>query len=245
MGEYGMYKQLLADADLRNATPELSDFFQSKDVGKMGQLHHAMADFNRLRHTEISGIYSASSQEHAISLQSIVPENRAEQTLREVMRILYASVEAISAMNTTQETQLREIALRCPLDDGFGVYMARSALLKLDTLPRNYLSECEQVPAPEETRWKEESVTDQNNGFSVYPNPNNGRMMVAYTLSENESGSLCIYTALGELVMKRALTMESNLMEVDVLGISSGMYLLDIQINGEYKLTERLSIVKE
>ncbi len=248
MGAYGIYKKLLSDEELRQSAPELTDFFQSKENSNMGNLHHAMADFNRLRNVETSGIYSASSQEHAISLQSIVPVNRAEQTLSEVMRILYANMESVENMNTSEEVQLRQIAQRCPLDDGFGVYMARAALLKIDTLPRNYLSECERVPAPreEDTRWKNEGTQNNKaNGFSVYPNPNNGRMMVGYTLDEGESGMLSIYTAIGELVLQRTLTMESNLMEIDVLNISSGMYLLDLQINGEHRFTERLSILKE
>lgn len=90
-----------------------------------------------------------------------------------------------------------------------------------------------------------EEAGQGRNNFSVYPNPNNGRMTITYDLKEGESGELQIYTAMGELVMKRTLTMESSITEIDVLDISSGMYLLDIQINGEHRLTERLSILKE
>ena len=247
MGQYGMYKKLLADAELRNATPELSDFFQTKENSNIGRLHHAMADFNRLRNAQAGGVYTALFQQHQEAVQSITPENRAEQTLSEVMRILYANMESIENMNATEEAQMRTIAQRCPLDDGFGVYMARAALLKIDALPRIYTSECEQIPAPnEDARWKDEGVADsEKTEFAVYPNPNNGRMMVSYGLSEGERGELSIYTVVGELILKRSLTTASNLMEIDLLDISSGIYLLNIQINGEHKLTERLSILKE
>jgi hypothetical protein len=50
---------------------------------------------------------------------------------------------------------------------------------------------------------------------------------------------------MGELVLQRTLTMGANLLEIEVLNISSGVYLLDIQVNGEHKFTERLSILKE
>jgi hypothetical protein len=245
MGDYGIYKKLLEDAELRNATPELSDFFQSKENSNMGNLHHAMADFNRLRHTEISGIYSATSQEHAISLQSIVPENRAEQTLSEVMRILYANVEAIGSMNTAQKTQLREIALRCPLDDGFGVYIARAALLKLDTLPRNYLSECEKVPSPEETGWKSERTqTTEVNGFAVYPNPNNGEMILEYHLNETETGQITIYNSLGQTVFSQNLNTSATKMTIQLNGISSGLYSVSVIKNAQLVLSEKVSILE-
>ena len=248
MGEYGIYKKLLSDEELRQSTPELTDFYQSKESGSMGRLHHAVADFNRLRNTQAGGAYTATLQQHQEAVQSVTPNNRAEQTLSEVMRILYANLEAIGSMNTAQETQLREIALRCPLDDGFGVYMARAALLKIDTLPKNYISECEQAPAPQEedARWKDEGIQNNAaNGFSVYPNPNNGRMMVSYNLEVGEKGVLSVYSNLGELILERALYNETNLLEIDVLNISSGIYLMNIQVNGENKLTERLSILKE
>ena len=248
MGQYGMYKKLLSDEELRQSTPELTDFYQSKENGNMGRLHHAVADFNRLRNTQVGGASVATLQQHQETVQSITPNNRVEQTLSEVMRILYANMESVENMNTSEEVQLRQIAQRCPLDDGFGVYMARAALLKIDTLPRNYLSECERVPAPreEDTRWKNEGMqNNETNGFSVYPNPNNGRMMITYGLKEGETGMLSVYTTIGELVLQRALTMESNLMEIDILNISSGIYMLDIQVNGERKFTERLSILKE
>jgi len=248
MGEYGIYKKLLSDEELRQSTPELTDFYQSKESGSMGRLHHAVADFNRLRNTQAGGAYTATLQQHQEAVQSVTPNNRAEQTLSEVMRILYANMESVENMNTSEEVQLRQIAQRCPLDDGFGVYMAQAALLKIDTLPRNYLSECERVPAPreEDTRWKNEGMqNNETNGFSVYPNPNNGRMMITYGLKEGETGMLSVYTTIGELVLQRALTMESNLMEIDILNISSGIYMLDIQVNGERKFTERLSILKE
>lgn len=90
-----------------------------------------------------------------------------------------------------------------------------------------------------------EEVSDEANGFSVYPNPNNGRMMVNYHISDGETATLVIYNMIGELVFERSLNSSSNLMEIDVANISSGVYMLDIQVNGEHKLTERLSILKE
>src|SRR5690606_34271586 len=104
--------------------------------------------------------------------------------------ILYANINDLKSIGGGDEYRLREIAQLCPMDDGPGVYVARATLLKLDTLPRIYASECEQILSPEEdARWKDDSVQDGSAGFSVYPNPSNGNMIISYGLLEGETGS--------------------------------------------------------
>jgi len=67
----------------------------------------------------------------------------------------------------------------CPIDDGFGVHMARAALLKIDTIPMNYVADCERVPSSFQISEKQDS-DELRDGFRVYPNPNNGYMSIDY-----------------------------------------------------------------
>lgn len=84
-----------------------------------------------------------------------------------------------------------------------------------------------------------------SNEFSVYPNPNNGRMTVNYDIGEGETATIVIYNMVGALMFERTLTSSGNLMEIDVTNINSGVYLLNVEVNGEKRHTERLSILKE
>jgi len=70
-------------------------------------------------------------------------------------------------------------------------------------------------------------------------------MMVNYGLEEGEKGTLSIYSTLGGLVFQRTLNGEDNQMEIDVMNLGSGIYFLNLEVNGQPKLTERLSILKE
>jgi hypothetical protein len=244
-GEYGLYRALLLDEELRNADDGISTFFSEKDNSSMGQLYRALSDFQHARQLVAQG-GGIGQIDHLSELSSLQTDRRPEQRLAEVLGILYSNISDLKGINGDDETHLREIAQLCPIDDGPGVYVARATLLKLDTLPRLYTSECEGVPSPEEdARWKEDEVEDESTEFSVYPNPNNGNMIVGYNLLEGQTGSVSIYSILGELIVTRQLYGTSNQIELSLSNVSSGIYLLNLEVNGEQRLAERLSILKE
>lgn len=81
--------------------------------------------------------------------------------------------------------------------------------------------------------------------FSIYPNPNNGRMTLTYTLKEREKGSVIIYSVLGEQILERPLDRAATVTEIDLGGVSSGIYLLRVDVNGSIKLLERMSVLRE
>ncbi|MCF8257638.1 MAG: T9SS type A sorting domain-containing protein [Flavobacteriales bacterium] len=89
----------------------------------------------------------------------------------------------------------------------------------------------------------EENVVNSRR-FAVYPNPNNGSMIVSYALTEGETGILRVHNTVGLLVMEQSLNASQALMEVDLNGVGSGLYLLSIEVNNDRKLTERISVVR-
>jgi len=239
MGEYNLYRAMQANADLQFADNALSTFYTERDGGNMGRLHRAIDGFKAARNAE-----EQSASEGLAALQAVQPQNRVEQTLHDLLGILYANAEDLRAMGDDHVSHLRTIARLCPLDDGFAVYMARAALLSIDTVPKGYMNVCEQVPAPEDGHNKQDAYSDEEHAFSVYPNPNNGRMTVSYVLAEGETGILRVHNTVGLLVLEKQLNASQNLMEMEMVGISSGLYLLSIEVNSGRKLTERISVVR-
>jgi hypothetical protein len=143
--------------------------------------------------------------------------------------------------------RLREIAQLCPLDEGFGVYIARSALLKLDTLPRNYISECERVSESVDFHWKDEPIVEvvETTTFKVYPNPSTGLITVNYQLTERDNGTVEVIGLLGQQLIQKQLTSENSRMVLSLNDVSSGLYVLTVRVNGVVKLSERVSILYE
>jgi len=125
---------------------------------------------------------------------------------------------------------------------GSGVYMARAALLKKDTLPVHYLNDCERVPAP--AYWKiGEGSDEEQGGFAVYPNPSNGNISVAYQLAEGQRGQVDVYNMIGQTVFLQALAVENNLLNIQLSGITSGLYSIRVVVNDRIVLSQKLSIL--
>jgi|GEM_PF-961328 len=182
-------------------------------------------------------------QQEAAELNSIQPTNSVERTLKDVLTVLYSNAADLRTLSEETTEQLREIARRCPLDDGFGVYMARSALLKLDTLPRNYHNDCELLQSPDEQRNKTIASEDVSE-FSIYPNPSNGQFTLAYQMNEMETGEIRMFDMVGKQVFAQTVSGEAKMVNMNLSELSTGLYLISLEVNGEVRFAERLSILK-
>lgn len=244
-GQYGLYKKLLIDEEMRYADNELTTFFNEKDAGNMGRLHRALSDFNVLRGQGGNGLTPSSAQEQLATVNGLSTESRAEQRLSEVLGILYSNISDLNAIGGNHESRLREIAHLCPIDHGFAVHIARSALVKLDTVAFSYLSDCERASNADGSNWKDDPVSFEANDalFKVYPNPNDGNMFLKFELNEEETGQIRVYDVLGKMVFEQAVLPESSPMAITVDGLGSGLYLLTIRVNDQIRLSERLSII--
>lgn len=204
---------------------------QTTENRNIGKLYRAMST--------VGG--NGSLNEAAVSeLQSVNPNNRPEQTLKAVLEVLHAG--DLNQISDNDEELLRDIAQRCPIDDGFGVYVARSALLRIDTLPMNYFSDCERLPSSEEIA--EKQLSEAENGFRIYPNPATNLVTISYRLEEGESVDVSIFDALGNLVLSRALNPETTETNLQLSEISSGLYLIKMEVDGAMKYAGRFSVVK-
>ena len=150
----------------------------------------------------------------------------------------------LTQMNADNETRLREIAQRCPLDDGFGVYMARSALLKIDTLPKNYYNECElELPSLEGQRNKT-NISDDEAVFNIYPNPTYGLLTIEYTLDSEDIGRVEVFDLSGRSIFGSPLNSGSLNTHINLKDLSSGLYMVKVEVNGENRLSELVSVLK-
>jgi len=243
-GHYGLYKQLTQNGELLAADAEISGFYEEKANGNMGRLHRAIELFQPLRKLQTVGGEAVNAEQVLTGLNNLMPDNSTEHTLTQVLRVLYANVTDLPGMNTEHEALLREIAQRCPLDDGFGVYIARASLLKLDSFPQNYMSECERVPAPAFEKIGKENA-ENSADFTIYPNPNNGYMTLNYNLNEFENGVVEVFDLVGKQVFSQPLTGENSSADLFLSGFDSGIYLLRVMVNGDSRFTEKLSVIKE
>jgi hypothetical protein len=233
IGQYGLYDRLSRDEELRSSAPELEGFFAESASSNMGRLHGAIEGFQAARNGETVA---------ASVVSQVQPVNRVENTLKEVLELLYANATNLSDLNADEAAQLREIARRCPLDDGFGVYMARAALLKVDTFPRNYTHECELARPFEGERYKLDS-SEESGQVTIYPNPSSGTLTVDISLNDHEIAILEVFDMVGRKVFSRQIN-KAGLSIIELSEVNDGIYTVNVKV-GEYNShSEKLIILK-
>jgi alpha-tubulin suppressor-like RCC1 family protein len=238
MAQYNLYGHLKGDMELTTTDAELEAFVMEHNETNLGKMYQVVRNFRQAR---AGGETLATAED---LLNAVQPENLVEQTLKDVFSILYAHATDLTALDEGGEARLREIAQLCPLDYGFGVYTARSALLKLDTMPKNYVSECEMTPSPEQMSEKR-GIEESNTRFTVYPNPNNGLFMVGYKLKQAETGAVQVFDMAGRQVFNQSLSSEASKIRIDLKDLSSGIYSIRLSVNGSHMFTERISILRQ
>ena len=90
------------------------------------------------------------------------------------------------------------------------------------------------------------SVHESNNDvlFKLYPNPNNGNMMLDYALSTSDKGVIMIYDIAGKLIYKYRLDASANQIIINHEGFNNGIYFYQIKVNNSIVKSDKLIIIK-
>jgi len=78
----------------------------------------------------------------------------------------------------------------------------------------------------------------------LYPNPSSGNFILEYFLKENEVGQLNVYDLLGKLIKRNELQSLTKSHSIELINLSSGVYLYEIVVNEKLVKTQKLTIIK-
>jgi hypothetical protein len=87
-------------------------------------------------------------------------------------------------------------------------------------------------------------VASSDESFAVYPNPASGFVTIEYALEDKQVGVLNMYDLTGSILFSRLLNSSTSKMNIELEGIASGLYLMQLEINGQKKLSQRISVLK-
>ncbi len=90
------------------------------------------------------------------------------------------------------------------------------------------------------------SVAEYENDFDfkIYPNPNDGVMILDYHLLSDQSVMIEVYDLTGRLLKTFPITSESTQLIINSTELNAGQYYYAIRINGQLVKTEKLTIIK-
>ncbi|MBL7888091.1 MAG: T9SS type A sorting domain-containing protein [Bacteroidia bacterium] len=80
--------------------------------------------------------------------------------------------------------------------------------------------------------------------FKLYPNPNNGQMVLEYTLEKNEEAVLNIYDIAGKLISSYLINSNNKSIAINENNLDAGIYYYSISVNGKSVKSDKLVIIK-
>lgn len=91
-----------------------------------------------------------------------------------------------------------------------------------------------------------DTVHEYNNGmvFNLYPNPNNGKILLNYSLNANDKAELLIYDSIGKLISTHKLDSSSAQLTITDAQLSDGIYFYRIKVNNKIVQSDKLIIIK-
>ncbi len=208
------------------APNELHEFYAVAHYGNIGRL-------SKVEQRLGTGEYNAAQG----LLNSVQPENSIEANYKAFFTAyLHAKQDAFTLNDSLV---LNELIHGCVARDGIVVNHARVLHRLLYRDFKTYFDSCD-----DEMKKSHYLPQQETRKFRLYPNPNNGSMIVDYFLNQEESGKLVVYSISGQKVGDYELDNNKTLFNLNEDNLENGVYLFVFVINNKQTEIERVVIIK-
>ena len=85
---------------------------------------------------------------------------------------------------------------------------------------------------------------DQSNSFSIFPNPTNGNITLNLASHDAKIQDIYLSNILGEIIAIQDLNFINNKIDINLEGLSEGIYLINISFDNDQFYTQRISYIK-
>lgn len=172
--------------------------------------------------------------------QSVAVSNLPEQNQQAVnILCLKKTMDSLYVYDSLDMANIESIANQCPLLGGTAVFQARVLLMGINETLIEFNDDCEVQKS-----LKQPSNEISNSSFTVYPNPNNGNMILNYSLNEGEKGEMRLYNYTGQQVGVYTLNPSGKQISIGGNHLANGVYTYRISVNGKLAATNKVVVVK-
>ena len=230
-GEIANDSLLLGSADLQNFYTNQN----SQPIGQFASVNSYMTDSN----------YTSADSVNTI----VTPSNTIEQNLQTCNTLMLKLLIDSNYVYTSAEVDtLYYIAEQCPIEGGPAVSVSRNLLMLILDDVIEFDDNCNEEAriAEEEGEEEEEkpAMLVHDNRFIIYPNPNNGNMVLNYDLKHNETGTIAIFDPTGRLTAGFNLSNDQKQLTIGRNDLGNGLYTIQVRVNGKLVHTDKVIIIK-
>jgi hypothetical protein len=124
------------------------------------------------------------------------------------------------------------LANKCPFEDGIAVYQARAALYQFGYL---LISNACESTAPIQRNQKRLGRTEEENTFTIYPNPTSETINVVWERALDQRIHINVLDSHGKLVKRKSIIYQKGGFEVDLSPFVEGIYFIEMQLGEEFE----------
>jgi hypothetical protein len=236
MLKQSLFKYLQSDSTTLVSDTMLSDFQLNQNSGNIGKLDLTEKTIGSVANH--GGLMTEQAVNNAIS-----PSNDIEANSKLLNAVLISNILAETSYGDSQLADLRILAAKCPYSDGMAVHHARAILSQFEDT--EYSNPCEFSEEFHSMSSVSEINEEQLSSFLLYPNPNDGSMMLLYSMGEKSSGTVFLYDIAGKQIVSYSLQAGANKqLSINESHLRSGIYLYKIVIDDEIKQSNKIVIIK-
>ena len=236
LGWVSEYKVIMDDSTLYNDSV-LKHFADSIHTSSYGKLDSVNSMIPQLSDPTIIANYQTYNS-------GVTTTDSVESLLKIVNDLRLKGIN--NTLGSSDVTQLTNISKLCPFKYGEAVYYARSVLTNIDGVTRVFCNNCEYlnhgIYGSRKERPKNKPTSAANYFSKLYPNPNNGNMLLDYNI--DGIGKLLIYNVTGNEVGNFNLPTGRNTIQINQNNLENGIYFYRIFANDNLINNGKLVIIK-
>ncbi len=235
INQQSVFKLLEEDSIHAVSGTSLDDFFESQQntaIDKLTEVQQAIANYDTTNALAIN--------------TAINPSNTVEYKHQKANELVlkYMQNHAYS-FSSTDISDLFSMASEC-IEKGYYVVQCRNLVNVLQNTVVNYTDNCEQE-ASASRRKKTESlsgVEGQKTNFYLYPNPNNGSMILDYDLGGYSNAKVNLYDITGKVLGSYKLYDTKGILQMNEQNLNNGIYFYSILVGEKTIKTDKIVIIK-
>ncbi len=233
-----VFNEAKKDMQLTAANSGLQKFYNNNinaNIGKLAQVDDKILQSNYTLANSIN--------------KGIVPANAIEQNQQIINDLILRKLIMPKYVYTDVDKKVvSSIANQCPISGGDGVYQARVLLMTIENNVIEFVDNCNEKssirsePQVNITSSYLQTITSSN--YKLYPNPNNGNMLLDYTINQGDTGIIKIYDLAGKLICSYPLNANNNQLQINNADLNNGIYIYHITVNNTIVKSDKLVIIK-
>ncbi len=234
-----VYNEVKNNPALSKNNTALQNFYTKNTSGTIGKLASIE---DKIATRDYAGANSINT-----GVKPVLTMEQNQQTINDLILRKLLNVNYI--YSDGDKTTLSSIANQCPIDGGNAVYQARVLLMTINNTVIDFVDNCNVVagrsmeePPIDTTLSNHQTITSSN--YKLYPNPNNGNMLLDYTLNEGEVGIIKIYDLTGKLICSYRLNANNSQLQINNADLNNGIYIYHITVNNTIVKSDKLVIIK-